>query len=374
MQKINTTLILILIVNFSNAQFISGLNADIRLDDKNLHTIDNTKLLYDFSKMTGIPCNPNTFWAATSSGQVLEFQINGSTVIYNGITVASTPVNSYIPLAFGNNITGNLFSPTFYSSDYSNTAYYFDGISWVTMIGNSSCQLFNASANGNNLFYQFNGVSPYCIEEYTGTGFNQIYTDSVMHFTVADMAVDNVNNIWCFMGDSLPTLTQYIKVLSSTGALIKQYSFLLNTNNAYGCFLLNSILYIGLGTSNPTYPNSILPLSFTSNSVNVGLPLLMSFTNLTDMASCEPGEPLSVLQLNPVDILFNIFPNPASTNLTVILKKKENITIYNVLGETILHKKVLSSSNGKEELDISSLPSGIYFIKAGNEVRKFVKE
>lgn len=71
---------------------------------------------------------------------------------------------------------------------------------------------------------------------------------------------------------------------------------------------------------------------------------------------------------------FAIYPNPVFSTLTVLLNKVSGITISNVLGETVFKKKFFSDETGKIDLDVSALSSGIYFIKANSEVRKFVKE
>ncbi|MBK9048953.1 MAG: T9SS type A sorting domain-containing protein [Bacteroidetes bacterium] len=65
-----------------------------------------------------------------------------------------------------------------------------------------------------------------------------------------------------------------------------------------------------------------------------------------------------------------LYPNPTSSILNLFLKNEVNIIVTNMLGEIVLQK----NAEGKVELDVTSLSAGIYFIKAGNEVRKFVKE
>nr|MBP9083770.1 T9SS type A sorting domain-containing protein [Bacteroidia bacterium] len=68
--------------------------------------------------------------------------------------------------------------------------------------------------------------------------------------------------------------------------------------------------------------------------------------------------------------VYVLYPNPTSSILNLFLKNKVNIIVTNMLGEIVLQK----NTEGKVELDVTSLSAGIYFIKAGNEVRKFVKE
>ena len=70
----------------------------------------------------------------------------------------------------------------------------------------------------------------------------------------------------------------------------------------------------------------------------------------------------------------DIFPNPVNNLLTLFLNKSDNISIFNLLGETVIQKNFSSNEKQKVELDVSLLSPGIYFIKVGNEVRKFVKQ
>ena len=75
----------------------------------------------------------------------------------------------------------------------------------------------------------------------------------------------------------------------------------------------------------------------------------------------------------------SLSPNPAGEFITVTLKLSEGfkpsegleIQIYNTLGE-----KVLSASARHAvplQINISALPKGMYFVKAGDETTKFVK-
>ena len=68
-----------------------------------------------------------------------------------------------------------------------------------------------------------------------------------------------------------------------------------------------------------------------------------------------------------------IYPNPASTVLNIVLdvsKMNTQIEISNVQGEIILSQKNNLSLN---QFNIENIANGIYFVRIGNEVRKFVK-
>ncbi len=67
------------------------------------------------------------------------------------------------------------------------------------------------------------------------------------------------------------------------------------------------------------------------------------------------------------------YPNPARTELHITATEMiSSVTVSNLLGQTV-YSHQYSSNN--VQLDVSSLPAGVYFIKVnGTEVRKFVKE
>lgn len=83
---------------------------------------------------------------------------------------------------------------------------------------------------------------------------------------------------------------------------------------------------------------------------------------------------LGVNQENIVD--FKVFPNPASTSLTLLTQDKvAQIEVFNILGELVLQDKDIIAPT----VNISSLKSSVYFIKIKTAdgkfgVQKFIKE
>jgi len=75
--------------------------------------------------------------------------------------------------------------------------------------------------------------------------------------------------------------------------------------------------------------------------------------------------------------IIEIYPNPATTTINIECDSKQNLnlSIFNIVGECLLQRDFSSS---KEEINISNLPSGLYFIRLNNPegsvVKKFVKE
>ena len=141
--------------------------------------------------------------------------------------------------------------------------------------------------------------------------------------------------------------------------------------------------------------------SFIGNSTNtysIGLGLsIISFNNYTASTSGGPAYsetgnyvydnnhghtcggyesilPVSVPQINAITNDIIIFPNPATTQLTIQSNNHPiiQLSITNLLGQTIYTQQ---PNITKTQVDISALQPGIYFVKInGTDVRKFVKE
>jgi len=71
-------------------------------------------------------------------------------------------------------------------------------------------------------------------------------------------------------------------------------------------------------------------------------------------------------------INFEVFPNPANTYLYIKNSElQENgVKIIDILGKECNSNILIE----EDKINISKLNNGIYFIKIGNETRKFIKE
>jgi hypothetical protein len=69
----------------------------------------------------------------------------------------------------------------------------------------------------------------------------------------------------------------------------------------------------------------------------------------------------------------NIFPNPATNNITIETPQNSTIEITNIQGQLI---KTLAANNEKTIIDVSALPSGVYVVEVktdrGVAVKKFI--
>jgi len=149
---------------------------------------------------------------------------------------------------------------------------------------------------------------------------------------------------------AVPTISQNDTALSSTVA--NSYQWLLNGNPISGATSQN---YVATQTG--------------SYSVEVG-----------DGSGCfatSTGVPVTVLGVIALkSCSFSIWPNPAHNILHISigpgLEGVQSIGIYSVLGQ-----KLQELSTGNKvllDLNVADFSAGVYFVKAGNDVARFVKE
>ncbi|MCO5252161.1 MAG: T9SS type A sorting domain-containing protein [Candidatus Kapabacteria bacterium] len=132
--------------------------------------------------------------------------------------------------------------------------------------------------------------------------------------------------------------------------------------------------------------NSLFPDSYTLDGGKTWK-LWESFTQLTGIFFLNefeilltPRYDLNVynLKIDPTSVetdysnLDNlmIHPNPATEYIEIQTSEVSEISILNLLGEIVSSINLESQSN---RIDVSSLAHGMYFIKIGNKVQKFIK-
>jgi len=322
----------------------------------------------------GVTCNQNSFWAIYGN-QIYGFSLIGNTVTNNGSIGNSAGAS----LAFCNNLDGGSYTPTFYSNSTFSRAAYYNGTGWTTCAAHPKWGLFNAGGNLGYLYFTAHDTNTYMgvgIARYDGTAYNLVYTlpDTTRAVTVADVTVDDYGNVWFFTGSETTLITDTLNVISPSGGFIKKYPFVLNTYNAYGCFMLNGILYIGLGGSNPNHPNTLIPVTINENTVMAGDPISMPVVAYADLASCNAGSPFAINE-NEATPGFGVYPNPVKDILRIGFganaSASARIRIYNQLGVIVFEKQEAFPG---ETIDLSACPAGIYYLMLDRSCRMFIKQ
>jgi hypothetical protein len=81
---------------------------------------------------------------------------------------------------------------------------------------------------------------------------------------------------------------------------------------------------------------------------------------------------LGVNETLALPLQLSIFPNPAQQKITVLgLPIKAKYVIVNPQGGIVIQGQSFESTSN---IDVSSLPSGIYFLRSGGIAQRFVKE
>ena len=159
----------------------------------------------------------------------------------------------------------------------------------------------------------------------------------------------------------------YLYASNTSSVTLKQSIVKVNYLNSNPCDSIIDVIVDPGTDSISTSPPSItstpiavtmvnLPINVTNTSI-----VLLSYCSLTaiDQVIHDKGNELSV------------YPNPASSIIRYELKNKKinSIALYNYLGENI---SILS--RGINEIDLSSVPSGIYFLRATSERNVYSKK
>ena len=69
------------------------------------------------------------------------------------------------------------------------------------------------------------------------------------------------------------------------------------------------------------------------------------------------------------NVKMSVFPNPAVETLNVTLSQNADMVIFNIMGQAV---RTQAGHIGANEIDLSGLTSGVYFISAGSATQKFI--
>lgn len=120
-------------------------------------------------------------------------------------------------------------------------------------------------------------------------------------------------------------------------------------------------------TINPDETTTFSLISVKDNSCGSGF--------VVGMAKITVLAPLSAEE--EANSIFNIFPNPTESNVTVFLKvisiKPANIELVDLQGRIIL-KTIIKSGQNQEVIEMDKLPAGTYLIHAQQDDKQSVKK
>lgn len=152
-----------------------------------------------------------------------------------------------------------------------------------------------------------------------------------------------------------PSTEFYSKKIDFTGATkgSHSYSSLIQASdgNLYGLTTYGGIYDLGV-LFQYNFTSNTLTKKYDFNGTNGSSPL---FTNLIEISTIVTN-----IQKNTASNTIIISPNPNNGLFTIDINSKSQITIINVLGETVFDQ---SLEMGKQELNIQPQINGIYIVK-----------
>ena len=173
------------------------------------------------------------------------------------------------------------------------------------------------------------------------------------------LPIPNVISYWVDHNncETTPTTTTLPDVDVSDGSTI-EYSVYEDGDNG---ITTEHMKVIGGGH---TWPGSILNSAGTNQDIDASMEIWLFFSryDINGLLSTDDYENKHV----------SIYPNPTQSkiNLSLNYAKEVHYKLFSPLGKQLMTGTITS---GNEEIDISHLPSNIYFLKVGNQFHKVLK-
>jgi ligand-binding sensor domain-containing protein len=348
----------------SNNLWCAGVNGLIKYDGNQFTLLTNTNSGLLTNSFTAIACDKNNNVWCTDRGKYI-YKIKDATVEVFDVTQIKIP----FPHIQGSWIQEDPLGNIWYSSGKLLTHY--DGEKWIVSDTNfvplnqtNSLVIADFYITKNNDYviatdkqaillyrngswYQYTHENIAALPEYE-PGIGSIYT----------IAEDKDGNILIGIAWWKPDNNPKILVLDKN----------IETNSQWSTIDLPAI---GTSSENPySYGPKAIVID-DDNKLWVG-------TNLEGVLVYNHYPPSTAVE-NKIENTLSILPNPANDYITIALKPSEGIKpsdgsaiyIYNTLSEKIM--SVGTYRDLSVRINITDFPKGMYFVKAGGEIVKFVK-
>lgn len=309
-----------------------------------------------------VASDANQFYACDGN-TISQYTINGGVVSTVPSCNFTCPGTIY-SLAYGNDIMNASTNRTLYASTMDGwvcSLLRWSGSSWDVLLSDSLMYL-NGGAYGPYIYYlvyDYN-VTPntQSIVRLQSDGTLQtVFQDNSKVFTVADIAVDSLGNIYCFRGTSVGNTTE-LTVISPSGNVLASYATNLNYGQGYyGAMFVEGTLYLGQedgGNAN------LWPITFAGGTATMGMPVYNNFS-MTDLANGH-GLVSNVTAVNETPKVNNSVSASLNGNYLAINNKSgKSITadVYDGNGKRLLSENIQQENT---ELDMNGLSNGVYVL------------
>ena len=327
-----------------------------------------------------IPCNSNSFYAV-SGNTIRELQFTSQGILDMGV-ITTAPFSSILSMAYANDFMNGSTNRTFYSSIVIPPAIIkYTGTSW-NIVATDSLLYANGGGYGDYLYFQHvapvGQINDQCIARLMPNGVLQkIFTDTSLTYTVADLEVDSVGNVYFLRGPFIGNTTE-LTVIDSVGNIINSYTADSTFNTLsflYGMFFMNNQLYLAHGIIPPV----VRPLVITGSTVSLGAPVaLPTVTSYKDMDNCyqQPNLSSGTAFIPDNNTSLKCFPNPFNGETTITASTNnaiENVCVFSVHGQQADFD--INIQNSTVKILNNKAHSGIYFVRIQfeNQTESFTK-
>jgi polyhydroxybutyrate depolymerase len=187
---------------------------------------------------------------------------------------------------------------------------------------------------------------------YNGTSWSVPVSNAISYWTIYNHT------------NSTPVISNLPDLNSSDGSTVEDYVY----KNGDSCTSVEHYKVIGGKHSWPKLGGNPL-IQNVDFDASIALWNFVSQYDINGKIGCAAsGINENTNELNIIDI----YPNPTTGNITVRndLRNNPDFEIYSTLGEMVLKGIINSNSN---LIDLSSLTSGIYFLKIGHQTMRILK-
>ncbi|MCF8298731.1 MAG: T9SS type A sorting domain-containing protein, partial [Saprospiraceae bacterium] len=385
------------------------------------YLIDTIRLeLFDFNSTTGVISNqliipkenyddyaytafsPDSkklyvanFYAGNSAIYQFNLDAGSDSAIISSKTIIeySTSGRNFGYMQLG--LDGKIYVERHYNSNPVNDQY-------VGVINNPNALGTACNYNDNGVFlgngHIGNGL-PYFVSSYLLPPIEFNYTNVCLGDSVNFTLSDSVSTVFWDFGDTANINTNYSSLyapkhlFSTPGsytvkAMCLHYGMrdtAIQIINIYALPTVNlgqdttindsTILVLDAGANHSSYQWSTgdTTQTITLNGANLGVNTYQIFVDIIDTNGCTASDTILLIKgtagINEVvqNSKISIFPNPTKGIFKIItygINKDFNISVYNIQGQKIhsqvVHKKIV-------ELDLSTYPKGVYFVRMWNE-------
>jgi len=159
--------------------------------------------------------------------------------------------------------------------------------------------------------------------------------------------------------------------LTSNGATVTGFN---SATYTYNIELPAGTTTVPTVTATPTDANANAVITYAS-SIPGTTTIVVTAEDGTTQLTYSIVYDIATTIISTNNIEFVVYPNPASTYVQIESNKYliESIQILDITGKIVLNV-IASEAKQSKSVDISTLQSGIYFIKVGAQVHKFIKK